>query len=64
MLAVKTVSISGKLANKALASFSSVSTEIDDIAAAIDKKSKELAKASAKDNKAKLLRDLLADMQD
>ena len=52
------------LADKALSSFASVNSEIDDIAATLDKKSKELTKASAKDNKAKLLRDLLADMQD
>ena len=49
-------------ASKTLASLSALPSEIDEAASTIEKKAKDVTKPGPKDNKAKLLRDLLAEM--
>ncbi|KAL5529351.1 hypothetical protein ACEPAG_5336 [Sanghuangporus baumii] len=51
-----------KSASRTLASLATLPSEIDDAAASIEKKSKDVSKSTGKDSKAKLLRDLLAEM--
>ena len=50
------------LAAKTIASLTALPSEIDEAATVIEKKAKEVGKPASKDNKAKLLRDLLAEM--
>lgn len=49
-------------ASKTLASLSALPSEIDDVVATVEKKAKDVSKSGGKDNKAKLLRDLLAEI--
>ncbi|KAL5490167.1 hypothetical protein ACEPAI_5000 [Sanghuangporus weigelae] len=51
-----------KSASRTLASLATLPSEVDDAAASIEKKSKDVSKSTGKDSKAKLLRDLLAEM--
>ena len=50
------------IAENAISSLSTINADIDDTVSAIEKKSKEVARSFGKDSKAKLLRDLLAEM--
>ncbi|OCB84133.1 hypothetical protein A7U60_g8807 [Sanghuangporus baumii] len=51
-----------KSASRTLASLATLPSEVDDAAASIEKKSKDISKSTGKDSKAKLLRDLLAEI--